>query len=248
MVHIYIAIGLAVIAVIIFIIGRKQGVKTSGYNLYVDATRASEVGAGVPVFYGGIVVITEGQVALTSPYSKQPCVWYDYVIEQEEMRRDSNGTETPEWQIVSQPSASGVRFQLSAEATGQTDTVFVDPSNANVDRPQQYEQLIQPMTTPAGGAAGVVGTLLNVASALGDHKTRVRERYIAVGQHLYAGGVCTEVQGQKLFANDGHYPLVLTPQSKNDLVKAGQRTSLIEYCIAVALGIGAICAFLLLKK
>lgn len=248
MLHIYIAAILAVIAVILFSIARKQDIRASGYNQYVVATRASELGAGVPAFFGGLVAVTGGQKALTSPYSKQSCVWYDYVIEQEVTNRDSDGMERTEWRVVSEPAASGVRFSLMPEGDSDEEPVYVDPSNADVNNPQQYEQMLDVMPTQVGEATSLVSKIVNATAALGGHRSRVRERYIAIGQHIYAGGVCTESQDKKLFANDAHYPLVLTTQSKADLVKSSQKASAIKYTIAAVLGSAAVAVFFLLKK
>ena len=248
MIRIYVSVGLGIFALILFVVGRKQAGRASAYNQYIEATRASELGAGIPAFFGGVVAVADGQTVLTAPYSKQACVWYHFVVEQEQVVRDSNGAESVEWRVVSQPDASGVRFQLVPESGSTDEAVLVDPANADVDRAQQFEQFIAPMNAEVGGAMGVIGAIVNTANALGEHKTRVRESYIAVGQHLNAGGVSTEVQARKIFANDGHYPLVLTTQSRADLVKSGRKTSTIEYVVGAVLSAAAAAVFILLKK
>lgn len=245
MLHIYIALGLGVIGVIAGLIGRSQSRKTDAYGLYVEASRTSELAPGVPGFYGGSVAAIEGQPQLTAPYSKQPCVWFSYVLERERQNRDANGVETVDWEVISQSPPQGVTFTL--QATGGV--ALVDPTNANVDKVQQYQNFVNPMDTEGEtGAAAVIGNVANALSSMGSSRTRVTEHYIALGQQLYAGGVPLDQNGSKLFASDQHYPLVLTSQSKADLVKSGKKTSTIKYAVGGLFIAAALSVLLLLKK
>lgn len=241
MVHIYIAIGLAAIGAIVGYFGYAKARKTDMYGLYVEATKVTELAAGVPGFYGGTVAALQGQPALVAPYSKQPCVWYDFTLEQEEMTRDANGNATPEWRTISQSGPQGVLFTLQ----GSGGAVCVNPTNAQVDKVQQYTGLVQATDGPASGA---LGAMVNVMNALSNYKVRVTEYYVPLGQQLYVGGVSTTQNGLQLFASDQSYPLVLTTQSKADLVKSGHKTTAIEYGIAAALFVGAIVVAVALKK
>lgn len=239
MLHVYIAAGLAVVAGIVGWLGRRQANKTDVYGLYVDAGKPSELAAGVPCFYGGQVTAVPGQPQLKAQYSQQPCVWTQFVIEQEERQHDANGAETVSWRQISSSPANSVQFALQSAAGA----VYVNPQNADIQKPQQYEQFINPMQ---GG--GVVSNIVNTVETLGGNRCRVRERYIPLGQQLYAGGVPVNQNGQLTLANDASYPLVLTPESKADLLKSGHRASGIEYGIAGVALIAALAVLLFVKK
>lgn len=241
MIHIYVALGLLVLAAVAGFIGRRQSTKTDTYDLYVEATRASELAPGVPGFYGGAVTALAGQQQLVAPYSKQPCVWYEFTLEQEVMQRGSDGVETPEWQPISQAQPQGVTFGLQAAG----EQVWVNPMNANVNKPQQYESFVEPQALQAGDLLSAVASTVNFLS---NNQVRVRERYLPLGQQLYAGGVTQDQAGQKVFVNDQSYPLVLTPQSKADLVRSGRRTSVVEYAAGMTLFVAAVAVLVLVKK
>lgn len=245
MIHIYIALGLAAVAVIAGFLARSHSRKTDAYGLYVEASRISELAPGIPGFYGGSVTAVTGQPTLVAPYSKQPCVWFSYKVERETISRDANGAETEEWNVVSESPAQGVIFSL--EATGGS--ALVNPANANVDKVQQYQGFVNPMDTDGKtGAAAVIGNVANALASMGTSRMRVTEHYIPLGQTLYAGGVPLDQNDAKMFANDQHYPLVLTSQSKTDLVKSGKKTSTIEYAVSGLSIAAAVGVFLLLKK
>jgi hypothetical protein len=241
MIHIYVALGLLAVAVGVAFLGRRQSTKTDAYGLYVEASKTSELAPGVPGFYGGVVTAVPERQPLTAPYSKQPCVWYEFTLEQEVRQRGANGVETVDWQVISNPQPQGVSFALQA-AGG---VVWVNPMNAQVDHPQQYESFVEPQAAQGGGLLGAAASAINFLS---NNRVRVRERYIPLGQTLYAGGVTQDQAGQKVFVNDQAYPLVLTPQSKADLVKSGKRTSLLEYSVGLVLFAAAVVTLLVVKK
>jgi hypothetical protein len=132
---------------------------------------------------------------------------------------------------------------FALEAVGGS--VQVNPMNASVNKPQQYENFVEPQIAQAGG---VLGGLAQVVNFLSGSRVRVRERYLPLGAMLYAGGVTEDQAGQKMFLNDQSYPLVLTPQSKADLVRSGRRTSLVEYSVGFVLFAAAVVTLLVVKK
>ena len=78
--HVYIALGLVACGIAAGVFGYLKNKRAGLYDLYVDASQPSELAAGVPSYFGGTVVALQGQPALTSPCSKQPCVYDQYVI------------------------------------------------------------------------------------------------------------------------------------------------------------------------
>jgi hypothetical protein len=240
MIHVYVALGLFLLAGGVGFMGRRQSSKADVYGLYVEATRPSELAPGVPGFYGGTVTTLPGQPPLVAPYSKQPCVWYAFTLEQEVVRHEANGSEYRDWQSLSAADPQGVLFGL--QATGGI--VQVNPLNAQVHKPQQYESFIEPELAQAGG---LVGGLLSAARALSGSRVRVCEQYIPLGQQLYAGGLTLDQSGQKVFIHDQAYPLVLSAEPQVDLVRTGRRTSLMLYTAGLVLFGAAIVTLLVAK-
>lgn len=239
--HIYVALGMVILAVVAAYFGWRKSKDVDAYSLYVEATGVSELSSGVPSYYGGTVQALAGQPTLVTQYSKQPCVYYKYTIEQEVRRRDREGVEHVEWDTVTDAPATSVNFILQSPGGA----VEVNPTNAQIDKPQTYEQFIDPSAFQPQ-QAGVLGKAASMLSNLGGHRVmRVREQYVPIGQQLYAGGVTND---QRIFVQDDSYPLVLSPQSKSSLVKSSRRTELLEYGGAVALVAGAIAVFTLVKQ
>lgn len=244
MIHIYISIGLVVLTVVTIFIARKQGSKAGLYDLYVEASNLAELTAGVPAFCSGIVSAVPGQPQLVAPYSKQPCVWYSFILEQEQLHRDANGAETTTWNIISNQAPQGTVFSLQ---TG-TSSIQVNPASADIQKVQEYQAFVDPADTQGqSGFGAAVGNIANMLSSIGNSRLRVTEQYIPIGQQLYVGGVALEQNGQKTFMNDRSYPLVLTTRSKEDLVKIDRRSSVVGYVIASVFAITAIVIALAMK-
>lgn len=242
--YIYVALGLIAGGVIVAVLGYLKNKRAGLYNLYVDASQPSELAAGVPSYYGGTVVAVQGQPTLTAPYSKQPCVWYRYVIEEEVRNRDDNGVRTTNWQQVSNDPPQSVLFGLQS-AGG---VAFVNATSASVKGAQEYESFIDAATMNGRqDAPNTLDKVQNVFNRLDGRRMRVRESYIPLGQQLYAGGTVIEQAQSKTFTNDQSYPLVLSTQSKEDLVKSEKRTGLLEYGGAAVLVIAAIIVFTKVK-
>ena len=239
MTHVFIGIALAVFGLGLIAFGYFRLKKTSVYNLYVEASRPSELAAGVPGYIGGTV--TAAQPVMT-PYSQQPCVYYWYKVEEEYEETDANGNKSLQWRTISNSAPTGVNFSLQTADGG---SVTVNPIDADVHGARQQETM--PQAQVQGG--GMLGAVVNAASALQvAGRQKITESYIPVGAQIYVGGVVTEQNGQKLFAQDTHYPLVLADKPKASFIQSERNGSIVMYVIGAVLVAAGIAAYELIKK
>ncbi len=223
---------LIVAGLIILYLSHRSSSKTDLYSLYVDSQSVSELSAGVPAFFSGTVTTTQ---PLQTPYSRQPCVYYSYRIEEYRETRDVDGRTSHSWETVDSGMPTSVPFWIQ-KPDGY---VAVDLRDANIDGAQTNQQQIQTQVQGMGAVGDVVNAFGALNDALGGGR-RVIEFYVPLNSQQTIGGQVFEENNQITFRNDSNYPLILTNKNKETLLQSKRRGSALGYGTGVALLIAGV--------
>lgn len=181
---------------------------------------------------GGISV--EGNVAcqqpLRGPQSGQPCIYFEYKLEEEitKSKLTENGTQTTkEWKTISEQK-QGTAFTLD-DGSGPVWVQITD----NVDGDLQQSFSGVPGT---GGGAGVGGAVAGLAmAALSGGRLRATERIIPATGKLFALG---KLEQGCIRRTDGMMgKLMLSPKGREGLLGATKRNQIIGWVLA---GVGLV--------
>jgi hypothetical protein len=165
---------------------------------------------------------------LQTPYSKQNCVAYEYTIEREERTMNAQNIPTTHWEHVSSDKQS-VPFVVQ-DASG---SIAVNPDRASLDLQNYGEQLVR-----AGDATDnpIFKTVLNVMM---NANTRVREKALVVGTHVYVfGNVEKNAAGLQIAKGTGDF--VISYKTEAQIEKAKARSAMTMTIIGVIAIIGGV--------
>jgi hypothetical protein len=220
----------AVVGVIVGLLQRSKGQKLADAPFVKTGEAASNPQAANAK--GSISV--EGQIAcqqpLRGPQSGQPCIYFEYKLEEEHTKSKltERGTETTkEWRVVSEQK-QGTAFTID-DGSGPVWVQIAD----KVDADLQTSFSGMP-GTGAGGSVGGLAAGLAVA-ALSGGRLRATEKIIPAQGKLFALG--KHEQG-RIVRHDGMMgSLILSPKGREGLMGATKRNMIIGFVLA---GVGVV--------
>lgn len=251
---IFIPIGLAAVAVILFFVGRSKGSKALEMQSTETSTAAAlatsaadvakELGAGSFSQVAEIKGTVECATPLTSELSGTACVWFRSTVtreyEEQHTERDSEGhtrTVTRRGSENVSTNERRTRFEVR-DATGVT---TVDPEGAKLDG----ERILQRFEQGDRGPALSIGSLRIPLAALGlGRRTlgyKLEEWAIPVGRNIYVLGEARDSGGSlvvaKPAAKGGRF--IVSLKSEEELVKSAKTGSSVLTIIAGVCAAGA---------
>ncbi len=174
-------------------------------------------------------ISVEGQIVcqqpLRAPQSGQPCIYFDYKLEEEHTKSKltERGTEhTKEWRVISHQK-QGTAFMLD-DGTGPCWVQIVD--NVDADLVQSFSGM---PGTGAGGSLGQAAVGI-VAAAMTGGRLRATERILPAQGKLFALG--KHEQGRIVRTDGMMGKLILSPKGRDGLIGATKRNMIIGYAVA----------------
>jgi hypothetical protein len=220
----------AVVGVVIALLQRAKGQKLAAAPFVKTGEASSNPQAADAK--GSISV--EGQIVcqqpLRGPQSGQPCIYFEYKLEEEHTKSKltERGTETTkEWRVVSEQK-QGTAFTLD-DGSGPVWVQIADKVDG--DLTQSFSGM---PGTGAGGSVGGLAAGLAVAALTGG-RLRATERIIPAQGKLFALG--KHEQG-RIVRHDGMMgTLILSPKGREGLMGATKRNMIIGFVLA---GVGVV--------
>jgi hypothetical protein len=204
-------------------LGLLESTDTVACNAAVEGQVCEVVGRAQPY---------EGK-PLTAPASGRPCVWYRHQVTQhwEEWDRDSDGDRVrrDRSRVIEDKTSIDEVFVLRDDA-GQ---IFVNPQDADVDKPVKSFSERRDVNNFRGGALDVLVSALDHKM---DEELEVEEWIIAPDEELYVRGKPFKAEIGLVMVNpdDGHY--LISTRSEEQLAGAAKKWQL------AAMIVGAIAA------
>ena len=211
-------------ALVLPLLARRSAVRARTFAEvpHYDCAQVAEHGEDAP----GMRVAVRGRAVaqgapLSAPVSGRPCVWYRLTISERIRRvdRDKDGrTTTREEERV-------VSDERSHDAIGLTDgtaTVDVDPQGADVDRPLETHNRVEP--PPAGSSPRITfgGVTVDIGGRDGLVGIRTKEQILPVGHELYVLGGAFSQGGTGRIGKPREGPFVISMRSAEDLARSAR--------------------------
>ncbi|MBU0928345.1 MAG: E3 ubiquitin ligase family protein [Spirochaetes bacterium] len=258
---IFLPIGLAAVAAILFFIGRSQGKKaldiasTETSTAASLATEASDVAAEIGAGSFAKAAEIKGEVECDSPLEAEmsgiPCVWYRSTVvreyEESYTERDSNGNTRSGTRRGSETVSANERRErfMVRDATG---AVEVDPEGAPMDGERVLSRFEQ---GDRGPALSIGGFRLALGAVGGGRRTigyKLEEWALPVGARVYVLGEAKDEGGSlrvaKPSAKGGRF--IITVKSEEQVLQAAKSGSAALRVAAAALGAAALAVLALM--
>lgn len=173
---------------------------------------------------------TSSQPLLT-PFTRQPCVYYDYEITRQVHDRDSQGRTSSRRERV-----HGDHQSTPFWIQDQTGSIAVYPDGANIDARPLGERLLTAADSRIGGAITSIVAGLVVAPAM------VKERALLLNQPVYAYGTAVKTeQGAALTKGSGDMVLSYRTEAEAEkTVMALKRNMMVLAVVLAVIGIALI--------
>ncbi len=252
---IFIPIGLAGIAVILFFVGRGQNKKAYDMKSVQTSTAAElarsaadvskEIGVGSFSQQAEVKGTAECASPLKSEMNGSDCVWYRSTVtreyEESYTERDSEGhtkTGTRRGSETVSSNERSVPFQLRDESG----TITIDPEGASIDGERivsQFEQGDRGPSLSFGNFRLNLGALGSGRRTIG---YKLEEWAITLGKRLYVLGEARDDENRLRIgkpAKKGER-FIISVKSEEDLTKSAESGAKIMSIVAIVLGVGAI--------
>jgi len=257
---IFLSIGLAVVALILFLSGRSQGKKafdiastetSSAAGLAQEAADvAKEIGAGSFTKVAEVKGTVECESPLKAEMSGVACVWYRSTVvreyEESYTERDSDGRTKSGTRRGSETVSTNerrIRFMVR-DATSATE---VDPDGGSIDGERVLSKFEQ---GEVGPALSIGGFRLSLGAIGGGRRTigyKIEEWALPLGARVYVLGEAKDEGGTlriaKPAAKGGRF--IITMKSEEQLLSSAKTGSKVLNIIASALAAGAIVTLVL---
>ncbi|MFH1236333.1 MAG: GIDE domain-containing protein [Parcubacteria group bacterium] len=132
---------------------------------------------------------------LLTPFSNQPCVYYEYEVQRYEPKVHGKSVWRRVWQ-----EQSAKRFHIY-DGTGD---LSVTPVEASIDVPQVYESLLQ-----AGDVYSQKPAVKKLVNLIAGYQARVIERALLIGASVYVFGSVFS-NDEKMYMMKGKRPLIIS--------------------------------------
>jgi hypothetical protein len=208
---------------------RKTG-ESNNLSRYVPADTINSIPFEVPVVITGTVTADQ---PLISPVTKKTCVYYEYILEKETERKDNKGMTSWEWEAVGSPERQAMPFYLQ-DTSGK---ILIKPEDCEVTGIYRTQQFLQPGTVLNVKSTGmkILEAALDMTNPVQGNRERVTENTIFTGSALNVFGILTMEGEQKFIQQTQDYPMVLSPLSKDQLVKSERKNAYLFYALAAGL-------------
>jgi len=258
---IFLPIGLAAIAVILFFVGRSQGSKaldiastetSSAAGLATEASDvAKEIGAGSFTKVAEMKGAVECGSPLKAEMSGTECVWYRSTVtreyEETYTERDSDGKTRTGTRRGSENVSTNERRTMFM-VRDETGAVEIDPEGAPVEGVKVLSKFEQGNHGPS---ISIGGFKLSLGAIGGGRRTigyRLEESALPIGTRVYVLGEARDDGGRlrvaKPAAKGGRF--IITVKSEEQLLKSAKTGSKVSGIIALVLAVAAVVTLVLL--
>jgi hypothetical protein len=258
---IFIPVGLAAVAVILFFVGRSQGSKaldiastetSTAAGLATEASDvAKEIGAGSFTKVAELKGLVECGRPLTAEMSGTECVWYRSTVtreyEESYTERDSDGKTRTGTRRGSENVSTNER-RTPFMVRDDTGAVEVDPEGAPVEGVKVLSKFEQ---GDRGPSISIGSFKLSLGALGGGRRTigyRLEESALPLGARVYVLGEARDDGGAlrvaKPAAKGGRF--IITVKSEEQLLKSAKTGSKVSGIIAVVLAVAAVVSLVLI--
>ena len=258
---IFIPVGLAAVAVILFFVGRSQGSKaldiastetSTAAGLATEASDvAKEIGAGSFTKVAELKGLVECGRPLTADMSGTECVWYRSTVtreyEESYTERDSDGKTRTGTRRGSENVSTNER-RTPFMVRDDTGAVEVDPEGAPVEGVKVLSKFEQ---GDRGPSISIGSFKLSLGALGGGRRTigyRLEESALPLGARVYVLGEARDDGGAlrvaKPAAKGGRF--IITVKSEEQLLKSAKTGSKVSGIIAVVLAVAAVVSLVLI--
>lgn len=258
---IFLPLGLATVAVVLFFVGKGQGKKALDIASTETSTAAglareagevaAEIGPGSFTKIAELKGTIASEAPLKAEMSGSACVWYRSTVtreyEESYTERDSDGKTRSGTRRGSETVSSNER-RISFMVRDETGSVEVDPEGASLDGVQVLSRFEQ---GDVGPAIAIGGFRLSLGALTGGRRTigyKLEERALLLGTRIYVLGEARDDGGRlrvsKPAAKGGRF--IISSKSEEQLLasaKTGSRT--LNILSALFLAGGAVIALLM---
>ena len=215
-------IGVALGAGFIYLGRRQKGQQEKMAKTKVQPVAELQSGQVAEV-YGQVI----SDHALTTPFSKRSCVYYDYELEKQVERRDNEGRPTREWENIAQDDE-----RTSFWIKDKTGKIEVDPDGAEIDPEDAGERYVQERDVMDMPFFGEIRTSFG-------NQTRARERVLYTDTPAYVmGWVKESPDGLKLVKGQGS--MIISHRTEAEIEKSKARSAVIWKVVGWIFGVGGL--------
>ena len=212
---------------VLFSLSNRKANESNTLSKYVPMDNINSIPFDIPVVVNGTVIADQ---PLTSPATQKSCVYFRYILEREEEKKDNNGIW--EWKHVGSPELQTIPFYLQ----DQTGKILIKPQGCEVNSIYRTQQFLQPGTIQnMSSSLNILADAFQFSNPAKGNRERVTEDTIFTGATLNVFGILTMEGDQKFFQKTNAYPLILSPLSKNQLVGSEKKNAFISYGLAIAI-------------
>lgn len=216
---------IAVGAIVLPLLARRSAIRARTFAEVprYECSQVAEHGESAP----GMRISVHGRAVagrhepLTAPASQRQCAWYRLTISERHRRvdRDSEGRTTTreEERVVSDERSP--QFITIADDSG---TIEVDPQGADVDRPLETHNRVQPPPSGSGSRISFGGLSVDIGSRDGLIGIRTREQILPLDTELYILGGAESREGAGMIGKPREGLFVISTRSADDLARGAR--------------------------